>query len=263
MNSRICAAWLVSVLACLLSACGDGEPTKVLDGVRQRGVLRVAMEPTFPPFEYLESGTLVGFDVDLARELAASLDVDVEFVRVEWAGIIPSLQTGKADLIISGMTATPERAKQVAYSEPYFRTITCLLVSKQRISDVKSAADLNRPDRRVVVKLGTTGASAARESCPRANIVALPEDATAAAEVANSSADALLFDIRQVRLHHERYPEKTFVLADAVTSEPYGIACRLGEDECLAWLNETLAELRSRGWLKEHYAKYGLESADG
>ena len=73
-----------------------------------------------------------GFDVDLANIIAKHLGVTLELKRTKWDAIIPTLVSGEVDLIISGMTATPERALKVSYSEPYFHTITCFLVSKKR-----------------------------------------------------------------------------------------------------------------------------------
>ena len=266
MRVSICLA----LLACLsLPACGEPSGSfglwkgSTINQAKERGKLIVALEAEFEPFEYIdESGTLVGFDVDLARILASEMEIEVEFMNVAWDSIIPSLLTKKCDLIMSGMTATPMRALRVSYSDPYFHTITCLLVSKDRGADVKSLADLNDPDRIVVVKQDTTGHLAAKKRCPKAQIVSYGKEADAALEVAFGRADAFLYDLRAVQNHHEKHPDTTFILREAVSVEPYAVACRKGDPDTVAWLNLALHHLKRDGRLKELYEKYGLENVE-
>jgi polar amino acid transport system substrate-binding protein len=248
------------------AGAGKGEePTDlweaaVIRKVAERGELVIATEPGFPPFEIIdENDKLVGFDIDLARLLAAELKVKVRFVQVAWDSIIPTLLTGKVDAIMSGMTATPERALSVSYSDPYFYTVTCLLVSQKRAPDLKSLEDLNRPGRVVVVKAGTTGDVAAQKRCAKAEIVRVKNEVDAANEVILGRADAFLYDLWSIRNHHRKHPDTTRVIATPVTREPYAIAVRKGDPETIAWLNLALRTFRLDGRLKELYEKYGLE----
>ncbi len=258
---------LVLLLLCSLTACGGPQDadlwgSSAINRAKQRGVLRVAMEPEFPPFEFMEGSTVKGFDVDLARILAAEIDIEVEFVMVAWDSIIPALESGKADLIISGMTATPLRAMRVNYSDPYFHTDTCLLLSKEKAADVKTIADLDKPGRTVMVKLGTTGETAARKRCPNAEIKPLKKEVDAANEVAMGRADAFLFDRRNIEDLHARFPDTTRMLLAPVSVEPYAIACPKGDPETVAWLNLALHHMRRDGRLEALYAKYKLEDAE-
>jgi polar amino acid transport system substrate-binding protein len=254
-------------LAALVAACGergaslDLWQSSTIRQAKARGRLVVAMEPEFKPFEWIdERGELVGFDVDLCRVLAQEMNVEnVEFLRVNFDVIMSTLLSGEADLIVSGMTATPERALRVSYSEPYFHTVTCLLVSREKASDVRGIRDLDDPARTVVVKIGTTGDVSARKRCPRAKIVSFPSENAAALEVAMGRADAFLYDKKSVEQHHERHPDTTFLLLDPVTVEPYAIACRKGDPDTVAWLDLVLHHMRRDGRLKELYAKHGLE----
>lgn len=266
---RYLALSLLLSLFLLLSACG--QPTgslglwksSTISQAKERGKLIVALEAEFEPFEYIDkNGELVGFDVDLARILAAEMEIDIEFMNVSWDSIIPSLLTKKCDLILSGMTATPRRALRVSYSNPYFHTITCLLVSKARGADIKGIADLNDPNRIVVVKQDTTGHNAAKVRCPKAQIVSYGKEADAALEVALGRADAFLYDLRSVQNHHAKHADTTFLLEEAVSVEPYAIACRKGDPDTVAWLNLVLHHLKRDGRLKELYAKYGLENVE-
>ena len=266
MTTYLRLALALFVLA--LASCGDPGTTDLwgsatINQAKQRGRLRVAMEPKFPPFESIKDGKPVGFDVDLARILAEEAEIEVEFVLVDWKGIISTLESDRCDLIISGMTATPLRALRVSYSEPYFHTITCLLVSKERAADVKRLEDLNRPGRRVVVKTGTTGHNAAKRYLAQAEIVPLDDEVDAANEVGTGRADAFLYDKKQILIYGEKHKDTTFTLLDPVSVEPYCIAVRKGDPDTVAWLNLVLHHMRRDGRLEKLYAKYGLENADG
>ncbi|MDJ0522624.1 MAG: transporter substrate-binding domain-containing protein [Planctomycetota bacterium] len=256
-----------ALLLPLLAACGgqgmeatDLWENAVIRKAAERGKLVIATEPQFRPFEWKnDKNELVGFDVDLARIIGKELGVEVEFLEVAWTSIIPTLVGGKADLIMSGMTATPERALTVSYTDPYFHTITCLLVSTTKGADIRGIDDLNQPGRVVAVKEGTTGHFAAEKYCPKAKIVSTELENDAANEVVQGKADAFLYDLWSIRQHHKNNPDTTRVIATPVSREPYAIALRKGDPESAAWLNLVLRTLRLDGRLQELYDKYGLE----
>ncbi len=260
---RVAAACL-GLLLLGLAACGKNADTpELLAEIKARGTLRVATEPTFRPFETVDAnGELVGFDIDLARALAKGLGVEVEFVTVDWNSIIPTLLSKKADLIMSGMTITEERQRTVDYSDPYFHTVTCLLLSSEKAPGIDDVSALNAPGRKIVVKEGTTGHFAAEKTLAKAEILPVATENDAAREVVLGRADAFLYDLFSIRQHNKNHPDETYVVAKAVTKEPYGIALRKGNEAVRAWLNRSLAAMRADGRLQELYDKHGLENAD-
>jgi polar amino acid transport system substrate-binding protein len=221
--------------------------------------LIVAHEAAFEPFEYRDpkTGEVVGFDVDLARELAKDLGVEVRFRNVRFDDINAELRTGRADLIISGLTVTPARESVYAFSQPYFHTVTALLVSKARASDVTSVKDLDRPGRVVAVQSGTTGVEAARKACPKAEHRQFKTDNDAVLDVVQGRCDAFLFDLATLRKHHERNPETTILLPEPITSEPYAVAARKDEPELARWVDSVLDRMRADGRLQAIHAKHG------
>lgn len=260
---RLVLPLLLGCLAALAAGCGSPEQGSIVEQAKKRGSLRIATEPTFRPFESEDAnGKLVGFDIDLAKALAADLGVKAEFVTVDWNSIIPTLLSRKADVIMSGMTITDERKRTLDYSDPYFHTITCLLLSKKKAPGVTGVAQLNVKGRKIVVKEGTTGHFAAEKTCPKAEIIAVATEVDAAREVVLGRADAFLYDLWSIRQHNKNHPEETYVIAEPVTKEPYGIALRKGDSEAREWLNRTLRAMRADGRLQELYEKYGLENAD-
>lgn len=257
---RTTRGWVWALLggAALLGACGGDAHGRRLEQIRERGRLIVAHEAAFEPFEYVDptSGDVVGFDVDLARELAKDLGVAVEFRNMEFKELGTDLTTGRSDLIVSGLTANEERRRLYAMSTPYFHTVTALLVSKARAADVASVADLDRAGRRVVVQAGTTGVPAAAKACPRAERVQLTTENDCVLEVVQGRADAFLFDLASLRKDHERNPETTRLIATPITSEPYGIAAHKQEPALVQWVDAALARMRADGRLAALLAKH-------
>lgn len=259
---------LLLLLPVLLAGCGQQGGTDLwqssaLKAAKDRGKLIVGTEAKFRPFEYVDdNGELAGFDIDLARIIADEMEIEVEFMNANFDSMIPSLLSRRVDLVMSGMTATPLRALKVSYSDPYFHTIICWLVSKDRAPGVTSIADLNQSGRIITVKLSTTGDITATKRCPRAQIKRFDEDGDAALDVASGRADALLYDLRAVQNYHRQHPDTTYVVREAVSIEPYAIACRKGDPDTLGWLNLLLHHMRRDGRLKELYAKYDLENVE-
>ena len=124
--------------------------------------LIVAMELQYPPFEMSdENGNPAGISVEIAKDLAKYLGREVVIENIAWTGLIPSLQTNKADIIISSMTITDERSKVVDFSNPYIKSGLSLLIYKN--SNVQGYKDIDKEGVIVAVKSGTTGANLAKE----------------------------------------------------------------------------------------------------
>ncbi|MGH7162236.1 MAG: transporter substrate-binding domain-containing protein [Planctomycetota bacterium] len=226
----------------LLAACGVPP---ALDAIRARGALIVATEPEFPPFEYKDArGEFQGFDMDLSRELAKDLGVELRVEEMEFTSLIPALKTGKADLIASGMTATEERAKSVRFTDPYFHTGLCLLVHAK--SGIERAEDVD--GKRVVAKLGTTGQIAAERMFPKSRPIRTYDTENACAqEVSLGRADAFLYDQLSILNHHKKNPGTTRAILTPLTHEPYSFAVRLGDEEFRDRLNAFLKTVREDG----------------
>ncbi len=253
------------LLACLLPAllpgCGFSEPSDPLERIRARGALVVATEAEMRPFEYIQpDGSIVGFDVDLARAVADDLGVKLELRNVKWDSIIPELASGRSDLIASAMTVTEERRKSVLFSQPYFFTVTALLVNKAKAGEIRSIADLDREGRVLAVKEGTTGEIAARERCPKARVVSHETENGAALDVAEGRADAFLYDLANVKQHHQNHADRTVLLLEPVTYEPYAIAARHEDAALMARVDAVIIAMRKDGRLAElmkHHAPDG------
>lgn len=251
--------WATGALIGTASAVTPFEifEASTLNQIVKRGTLVVGTELQFFPFEYAnEKGEPIGFDMDLVRLVAKELGVQIEIKDMEFTGLIPSLQSGKVDLIISGMTGTLTRAKAVSFTQPYFVTGLCALLSKKRAPDVQDVKELNTPDRILAVKLGTTGDLLTEKLFPKARINRFKEETACVREVVTGRADAFLYDQISLAKHNKQNPDTTRALLKPFTYEPYAIALRKGDFDTLSWLNMFLETIHKDGRYQELYRKH-------
>ncbi|MHC1726696.1 MAG: transporter substrate-binding domain-containing protein [Syntrophobacteraceae bacterium] len=244
-------------LACHALTPFEIHEASSLHQVQKRNKLIVGMEVKFFPFEYADTtGKPIGFDVDLASIAAKELGVELEIKDMEFSGLIPALQGGKIDMIISGMTRTLTRAKAVTFTQPYFVTGLCALISTKRASDVTEINQLNMPGKILAVKLGTTGDIVAGKLFPKAKVNRFKEESACVLEVVSGRADAFLYDQLSISRHYKQNPETTTAILKPFTYEPYAIAIRSGDSDFLNWLNLYLETIKADGRHQELYRKY-------
>ena len=208
--------------------------------------LIIGTDATYPPFEYVdESGQISGVDIEVGREIGKALGREVEFKNINFDGLITALRTGSIDLVLSSMTATPERRKSIDFSEPYVRTGLSILAAKD--STLQSAADLKTPGRKIVVRLGTTGETWARQNLSEAKIITLDADVSCVMEVVNGNVDAWIYDQLSIMNYQAKHAEKTRALLTPLREEVWAIGLKQGNDELKAKVNEVLARMRSDG----------------
>ena len=223
--------------------------------------LRVGMELAYPPFEMRdESGAPTGVSVDLAHALGTALSREVDIQNLPFDGLIPALKTGKIDIILSSMTATPERAQAIAFSDPYLRTGLCLLVgAKTGMQTIADAAG-----RTIVVKKGTTGHLYAAKNLRAARVLVLDKETACVLEVTQGKADAFIYDQMSVFTHWRRNAETTRAVLAPFQEESWAVGLRQGDDALRAKVNAFIESHRASGgferlgdkWLPEQKAEF-------
>jgi polar amino acid transport system substrate-binding protein len=255
LRQRRAGAWfgvfLVVALAWTASAAAS-EST--LDQVLKRGKLLVGIGLAVPPFGMYDADKKpVGFDVDLAKLIANELKVEVEWVDTTSVNRLPYLLTNKVDLIVATFSATPERAKQIAFTKPYALNRLVLLGWKKD-KDIKSYKDLK--GRTVGVTRGTVQDLAITELMPEAKIVRYEDD----------PLTMLSFDQKKVEtqalaefLANAKYNLKTnkdLEVKGEVTRSFLSIGVRRNDQEWLNWLNTFLDAYGGMGKLSGLYEKW-------
>lgn len=223
-------------LGLLFSLCACSRGDKLIIGT----------DATYPPFEFVdEAGQISGVDIEVGREIGKALGREVEFRNINFDGLITALRTGSIDLVISALSINLERSQSIDFSDPYVETGLSILAAKE--STVQSAADLKTPGRKIVVRLGTTGESWARENLKDAKIIALDADVSCVMEVVNASVDAWIYDQVSIMNHHAKHPEKTRALLAPLREEVWAVGMKKGSDELKTKVNEVLARMRGDG----------------
>lgn len=248
---------LITLMALVLMSCGNNQENNVTtDDETTLPVLKVGMELKYPPFETIDSeGNPDGVSVMMAEKLGEYLGRDIEIIDTAYSSLIPALESGKIDIIISSMTINEERLKVVDFSDPYTTSQLMMLVYKD--SKVQSPADLNDPDVIIASKTGTIGALWAAANAPNAQIKNIDEEISAVLEVAQGKADVFIYDPLSIIKHHDNYPETTrAVLEPLPNTQGWGIAMRKGEDALKADINAFLKQAKSDGTFDEIREKY-------
>ena len=235
-----------SLLASLVLALAVPAHADQLEDIKKAGVLRVATFDSNPPFGSVDpkSHDIVGYDVDFAKALADSLGVKLKLVATNPANRIPLLQSGKVDLIVADITITPERAKVIDFSIPYFLTGQQLLVpagSPDKLDDYANA--------RIGAVKGTTGEQELHHRFPQARVLAYDDIPLALAALRNGNAQAITQDSTILIGLLAEAPDKAKykLLPEFLSREEIGIGVRQGEPALLKAVNDTLLTLEKDG----------------
>jgi polar amino acid transport system substrate-binding protein len=233
-----------------------------LEQALKRGMLRVGMS-TFVPWAMKDkTGKLIGFEIDVATRLAKDMGLKVEFVPTKWAGIIPSLLTGKFDVIIGGMGILPRRNLKVNFSIPYDYTGMSIVAHREHAAGFKYLEDFNHPDVVLSVRLGATPVDAAKKYMPRAQLRMFDDESQAVQEVLNGKAHAMISSAPLPAFQALKYSEKLFLpLKETFTKEPIGFAVRKGDFDTLNYFNNWIIFVKAEGWLSER-KHYWFETRD-
>jgi len=232
--------------------------------------LKVGVSATREPFSFVDkNGRVIGHDGELARLIGAKLQRPVEFLNMKFLALIPALQSGKVDLIVTGMTATDERRKFVDFTEPYYANAQVMLVRKSagskpapspavagRVdqgSEITKLADID--GKRIGVLGGSAGDLAARKHFPNASFQVFITSADAALAVKTRKADAFVYDKSVLLNLAERNPELV-ILEQPVDKLEVAAAIRKDNSALLAEMNRVLSDLKTEGVLKQLRAKW-------
>ena len=276
--TKIIGLIFLMTIVCFLFSCGQEtdapkvekvnvrlELTKqsTLEQILQKGELRVGFEAGYMPFEMTDKkGNFVGFDIDMAKEMAKAMGVKFVPVNTAWDGIIPSLITGKFDIIMSGMTVTQERNLKINFALPNIVVGQTVLINKKHAETVKSYLDLNDAKYIVTSKLGTTGEQAVKRMIPKCTYKSFETETEAVLEVVNGKADAFVYDLpMNVVFMAQQGQGKLTFLDTPFTFEPLAWAINKGDPDFMNWLNNFLWQIKNDGRYDRIYQKW-IKSTD-
>lgn len=234
-----------------------------LEQVISKNRLRIGFS-TFVPWAMKDKkGEFIGYEIEVARRLAEDMGVQAEFIPTKWSGIIPALLTGKFDVIIGGMGITPERNLKVNFTIPYEFSGMSLVANQKKSAGKTTLEEFNNPQSKIVARIGTTAAAAAKKSLPNAEIRLFDDEGQALQEVLNGRADAMVASQPFPEFQTIKYQDKLYLplAGETFTKEPIGFAIRKGDVDFLNYLNNWIIVRGLDGWLNERH-RYWFTTQD-
>lgn len=219
---RIVMVILLLFIPMLLFAQNESALNRIL----QTRELRVGTSGKQPPFTVKsKDGTLMGYEIDLANLLTEAMGVELRFIEKPFSELLPAMERGEIDVIMSGMTITPERNLRVAFAGPYIVSGKSILAKEKRLSDLDEMEEINRPQITVAAIEGTTSQRFVENLIPRSTLITTPDYESAVEMVLKDQVDILLADYPICVLSILRHPNAGLdTIDEPLTIEPIGIA---------------------------------------
>ncbi len=246
------------------AAEGAASATPTLNAIRERGQLILGTESTYPPFEFIviENGQSVGagFDVMLAQKIAEKLGVTLVTSEMAFDSLIPAIQAGTIDIAAS-MTPTDERKQAVDFSENYYETSNVFLVRKGEEGNFTSAESFD--GKTIGAQVGTAQNDLVVNDMTNAQSLLLPKVTTLVQELKTGNIDAICMEKPAGDIYAAAYPD--LVIADYVVADAAGgvaFPAAKGQDDLIAFINETIEELKASGELEKLYQEACAQAID-
>ena len=239
---------LVMIAACM-TACGGAKGATLKD-VQKAGKLLVATSPDFPPFESLEGDAVVGIEPDIMALICDKLGVEAEFVQMDFDSVLIGIQAAKYDCAMSGITVTPDRQKNMLFTDPYYNAAQVIVVAEG--SSIAGKADL--AGKVASVQTGTTAESGCQDE--GIDVQAFAANADAKAALTTGKVDAWVVD-NLTAMQMVEDGDGLVILDEKMTEEPYAFAFAMGSEDLVAAINEALNELVADGTVEGIFNSYG------
>lgn len=222
-----------------------------IEQIKKRGAIKIGLS-IFKPWSMRDkNGELIGFELDVGQKLADDMGVEAEFIPTAWDGIIPALVAGKFDVIISGMTTTPQRNLTINFTDPYaFSGLT--IMANKKMTDGFELEDYNSPDVTFAARRGATPATLIAEMFPKAKLLLFDEDGASTQEVINGKAHASMASEPTPSSEARRYPDVLSVPFNdtfSATGEAFGL--RKGDPDSMNFFNNWIFINTKNGFLKQ------------
>ena len=228
------------------------SPSPVLDRIQQRGELVVGTAAGMPPLNMTtKDGKIIGLDADLSRYLADAMEVNLRLEPMAFKDLLPSLEAGKVDMVISGMTMTAYRNRRVAFVGPYLTSGKGLLTREATLAVIKDPNAIDLAEVRLTALAGSTSADFVRTVTPRAQFAPAQDYDEAVKMVIDGRVDAMVADQPICLISVARYPDQGLLAIIApLTYEPIGIALPANDALFMNLVGNFLTALQDSGTLE-------------
>ncbi len=247
-------ALMLAVLMVVACFTGCAPKGKTLAEVKEAGKLVVATSPDFAPFESLEGGEVVGIEIDILKLVCEELGVELVIEQTPFESVLVGIQTAKYDMAVSGITVTPERAKNMLFTDAYYEAAQAIVVKEG--SAIATKADL------VGKKVSVQTATTAEDFCTTNGYDVSSYEANADAQLALTAnkVDAWVIDNctaeSMVAEYNASHDDKLVILSEAMTTEPYAFAFAFGSEDLVEEVNKIVNKLVADGTIQGIFEKY-------
>ena len=244
---KLLAVMLAVLFVLSLTACAkDSDKLTV-----KKGKLTMATNATFPPYEYIEGGKVVGIDAEIAALIAKKLDLELEIKDTEFDSIIPGVQKNKYDIGMAGMTVTDERKQQVSFSTPYAKGVQVVIVPED--SSIKTTDDLK--GKKIGVQQSTTGDIYASDDFGEDNVTKYANGNMAVEALKAGKVDCVIIDNEPAKAYVDAN-KGLKILETSYAKEEYAICINKNNKELQKKIDKALNELIKDGSVQKIIDKY-------
>lgn len=242
---------VMAIVAIVLALVGPAHAETTLQKIKRTGQIVIGTSGVYAPFEYVENGNLVGFDIDLGNMIASKLGVKAQWVKIEWKGIIPALKSGRSDILITAMTKTPDREQQMGFSVPYYTTAVAVIVQKNNTT-IKNREDLK--GKVLGAEQGSRGEVEAK--AVGAKDVKIYDSVMLAFKDLEAGRIDAVTEMLPTSMYLIARQYKGLKVATSYNEGVVGVNTRLNDDDLLAAINKAINELKAGGKLDELNRKW-------
>ena len=254
------ASMLFTLTACSSSPKEEGSDsaaaTKV-EQIKEKGKLVLGTSADYPPFEFHKQidgkDVIVGFDIEIAKEIANELGVELEIKDMKFDGLLAALQTGKVDVVIAGMNPDEERRKAVDFSDVYYKEVQSVVTKTENVDNIKTLDDLK--GKKVGVQKGTTMESIAQQKMTESEIKALGKVTDIVLELKNDKVDAIVMEKPVAKAYISANPD---IAMTGIELEPedtgFAVAVKKGNEDFVSSINDVLKKLSDEGKIDQFIA---------
>jgi polar amino acid transport system substrate-binding protein len=255
-QKKIVLVFLLVLLS--LATLASAQTGSALRRIIKAGELRVGTSGTQAPFSIKDkNGVLMGYEIDLARNLADAMGVKVVFIEIPFPDLMSALKKGDVDIVMSGMTITPDRNLDSVFIGPYIVSGKSILTKASRAGDLDEIYKLNQPTVTVAVLNNSTSMRFVERFMPRAKHVKVADHEAAVWMILDREVDLMVADFPACAIGLQRHPEVNLVLVDEpLTIEPIGVAMPADNFQLHNFVENYLTALQMAGILDELEAQW-------
>ena len=260
---KIITLALAIIMIFALCACGSNAPAAPAFETVTPGVLTVATSPDYAPYEFYaidENGNanLAGFDIELAKYIAAELGLEIEFIPMDFDGVLMEVGLGNVDMGIAGLSPDPERAQTMDFSVTYYEGGQAFITTQANADKFSDLASANQAGLQIGAQIGTIQEDLAKQFSADADLVSLPKATDIIAELIGGKLDGAYIEDAVALSYQKNYPEIVIVCEVPYEAEGNVIGVPKGNEALLAAINEALTKCVEEGTFDDFVAEAGV-----